>query len=446
MLTRTARLLAAVPAAILLTAASAAPSAAPADTAYRDLETFMSVYERVKNNYVQDVDDHTLIKGAIDGMLNALDPHSSYAEEADYVDLTTLSNGNYAGIGVITTVEDGAMKVVSTNEDTPAWRAGIKSGDFITRVDGKLVYGLSLDEGIEKLRGAPGSKVELSIFRPGRPKPLKLTMVREMIDVKPVKWEVKDKVGIVNLNRFTGNSAVEVGSALAAIDRETKGGAIGYVLDLRSNGGGVLEQAVEIADLFLNSGEIVSQRGRDAGEARHYYAKPGDVTNGRPVLVLVDAGTASASEIVAGALQEHRRALVVGERSFGKGSVQSIYNLGPKQALRLTTELYYLPSGRSVQAGGIEPDIVIPQLSDEDYRSRPEVREADLRRHLIAEGAEDVQLYEDDDGKDPRFSYTAAELKKLGIKDFQLEYSVNTLKRIETAGLADPPAAAPSRV
>ena len=260
----------------------------------------MSIYERVKNNYVQDVDDHTLIKGAIDGMLNALDPHSSYAEEGDFDELSTLSNGNYAGIGVLTTVEDGAMKVVSTTEDTPAWRAGIKSGDFITRVDGKLVYGLSLDEGTERLRGTSGSRVELSVFRPGRAKPLKLTLVRDIIDVKPVKWEVKDGVGIVNLNRFTGNSAIEVGSALAAIERQTKGQAIGYVLDLRSNGGGVLEQAVEIADLFLNSGEIVSQRGRDTDDARHYYARPGDVTNGRPVLVLVDAGTASASEIVAG--------------------------------------------------------------------------------------------------------------------------------------------------
>ena len=433
----------ALPAALLLgTVIPAVAYAAP--TSYDDLETFMSVYERVKNNYVKEVDDHTLLKGAIDGMLNALDPHSSYAEQSDFEDLNTISTGNYGGIGVISTVEDGAMKVVSVTEDTPAWKAGIKSGDYITRVDGKLVYGLGLDEGIEKLRGAPGSPVKLSIFRRGRPKPIDLTVIRERIDVKPVKWEVKDGVGIVNLNRFTGNSGDEVAQALSEIDKKTQGKAIGYVLDLRSNGGGVLQQAVEIADLFLNGGEIVSQRGRDASLAQHYYAKPGDVTKGRPVLVLVDAGTASASEIVAGALQEHRRALVVGERSFGKGSVQSIYSLGPKQALRLTTELYYLPSGRSVQAGGIEPDIVIPQLSDEDYRDRPEVREADLRRHLIAEGADDEKLFEDDDDKDPRFAMTAAELLKRGIKDFQLDYSVNILKRTETA-LKSSPAGQPSQ-
>ena len=426
------RLTAALPAALLLSAALTGPALA-APTRFDELETFMGIYERIKNDYVTEVDDHTLIKGAIDGMLNALDPHSSYAEQADFEDLNTISTGNYGGIGVLTTVEDGAMKVISTSEDTPAWKAGIKSGDYITRVDGKLVYGLSLDEGNERLRGTPGSPVKLSIFRRGRPKPIDMTIVRAVIDVKPVKWEVKDGVGIVNLNRFTGNSGGEVAEALAAIDKQTKGQTIGYVLDLRSNGGGVLQQAVDIADLFLNRGEIVSQRGRETGLAQHYYAKPGDVTNGRPLLVLVDAGSASASEIVAGALQEHRRALVVGERSFGKGSVQSIYPLGSKRALRLTTELYYLPSGRSVQAGGIEPDIVIPQLSDEDYRDRPEVREADLRRHLIAEGADDEKLYEDDDAKDPRFAATAAELLKRGIKDFQLDYSVNTLKRIETA-------------
>ncbi len=386
------RLTAALPAALLLSAALTGPALA-APTRFDELETFMSIYERIKNDYVTEVDDHTLIKGAIDGMLNALDPHSSYAEQADFEDLNTISTGNYGGIGVLTTVEDGAMKVISTSEDTPAWKAGIKSGDYITRVDGKLVYGLSLDEGNERLRGTPGSPVKLSIFRRGRPKPIDMTIVRAVIDVKPVKWEVKDGVGIVNLNRFTGNSGGEVAEALAAIDKQTKGQTIGYVLDLRSNGGGVLQQAVDIADLFLNRGEIVSQRGRETGLAQHYYAKPGDVTNGRPLLVLVDAGSASASEIVAGALQEHRRALVVGERSFGKGSVQSIYPLGSKRALRLTTELYYLPSGRSVQAGGIEPDIVIPQLSDEDYRDRPEVREADLRRHLIAEGADDEKLY-----------------------------------------------------
>ena len=416
--------------------AMAAPSAAQAQGSqpnYEELEKFMEVYGRIKANYVRQVTDKELVKGAIDGMLNALDPHSSYAETSDYDDLEVISTGNYGGLGLVSTVENGVVRVVSATEDAPAWKAGIKSGDYITRIGGDLAYGLTLEQAVDKMRGPAGTKVDLKVVRPGLDKPFTVTVTRAVITASPVKWEVKDRVGIINLNRFTGTSGDQVHHALSEIDKATAGKTIGYVLDLRSNGGGVLDEAVAVADLFLERGEIVSQRGKSPDSIQRFYAKPGDVTGGKPVIVLVDAGSASASEIVAGAIQEHRRGLVLGERSFGKGSVQSIYQLGARRALRLTTDLYYLPSGRSVQEGGIIPDIVVPQLSDPDYATRDQVRETDLRQHLIAEGVDDLALLEEDSAADPRFAASAADLAKLGIKDFQLDYSVKTLKRTESA-------------
>ena len=414
-----------------------ASSIAAADVAnYEELEKFMSVYERVKANYVEAVDDKTLIKGAIDGMLAALDPHSSYVEESDFQTLRTTTDGNYGGLGISVSIEDGAVKVISPTEDTPAWRAGIKAGDYITHINGELLYGQSLDEAVEKMRGAPGTPVKLTIVRPGRDKPLDVAMVRERIELRPVKWEIKDGVGVVNINTFSGNVADQTKAALLAIDKATGGKPLGYIVDLRSNPGGLLDQAVEVSDAFLETGEIVSQRGRAKNDIERYYARPGDMAHGLPVIVLVDAGSASASEIVAGALQDHRRALVMGETSFGKGSVQTVVQTGPQAALRLTTARYYTPSGRSVQAGGITPDIAVPQLSDPDYKDRPRVREADLRRHLISEAKADDKLLEQDERPDPRFSMTAAELEKKGIEDFQLDYAVKTLKRLAPRGQA----------
>jgi carboxyl-terminal processing protease len=408
-----------------------ASSFAAADTAnYQELEKFMSVYERVKANYVDQVDDHTLIKGAIDGMLNALDPHSSYVEASDFDTLRTTTDGNYGGLGITVSTEDGAVKVVTPTEDTPAWRAGIKAGDYITHINGELVYGLTLDEAVEKMRGAPGTPIKITIVRPGRDKPFDVAMVRERIELRPVKWEIKDGIGIININTFSGNVADQTKSALLSIDKATGGKPLGYVVDLRSNPGGLLDQAVDVSDAFLESGEIVSQRGRDKNDIERYYARPGDMAHGLPVIVLVDAGTASASEIVAGALQDHRRALVMGEKSFGKGSVQTVVQTGPQSALRLTTARYYTPSGRSVQAGGIEPDIAVPQISDPDYKDRPRIREADLRRHLLAQAKVEDKLLENDDTPDPRFAMTPAALEKQGIKDFQLDYAIKTLKRL----------------
>jgi carboxyl-terminal processing protease len=411
-------------------------SLAAADSAnYQELETFMSVYERVKSQYVDQVDDHTLIKGAIDGMLASLDPHSSFVEATDFDVLKATTDGNYGGLGITVGVEDGAVKVVSPMEDTPAWRAGIKSGDYITHINGELLYGLTLDEAVEKMKGPPGTNVKLSIVRPGRDKPFDVSVVRERIELRPVKWEIKDGIGIVNINSFAGNTGDATKAALLAIDKATGGKPLGYVVDLRSNPGGLLDQAIDVSDAFLERGEIVSQRGRAKDDIERYYATPGDMAHGLPVVVLIDPGSASAAEIVAGALQDHHRALVMGERSFGKGSVQTVQIMGPKSALRLTTARYYTPSGRSVQAGGIDPDITVPQLTDPDFKDRKVVREADLRRHLLGQAKVDDKLLEEDDfSKDPRFNFTAAELEKKGVKDFQLDYALRTLKRLGTRG------------
>src|SRR4028119_312942 len=270
-------------------------SMAAADTAnYEELETFMSVYERVKANYVEPVDDHTLIKGAIDGMLAALDPHSSYVEASDFQTLRSTTDGNYGGLGITVSTEDGAVKVIAPTEDTPAWRAGIKAGDYITHINGELLYGVTLDEAVEKMRGAPGTGIKLTIVRPGRDKPFDVSIVREQIQLRPVKWEIKDGIGIININTFAANTGDATKAALVAIDKATGGKPLGYVVDLRSNPGGLLDQAIEVSDAFLNQGEIVSQRGRNNADIERHYAKPGDMAHGLPVIILIDAGSASA--------------------------------------------------------------------------------------------------------------------------------------------------------
>jgi carboxyl-terminal processing protease len=421
--------LALVGALALVPVTTATVAAADANT-YKELETFMGVFERVRANYVDKVDDHTLIKGAIDGMLASLDPHSSYLEASDFQQLRTTTEGNYGGLGLSVTQEDGTVKVIAPTEDTPADRAGIKAGDYITHLDGELLYGLDLDAAVEKMRGAPGTPIKITIVRPGRDKPFDVVVTRERIELRPVKWELKDGVGVLNINTFSANVGEQVAAAMTAMDKASGGKPMGYVVDLRSNPGGLLDQAVTVSDAFLDRGEIVSERGRARDDIERFHARPGDLAGGRPIIVLLDAGSASAAEIVAGALQDHRRAIVMGERSFGKGSVQTVIQLDEASALRLTTARYYTPSGRSVQAGGIEPDILVPQLSDPDFKSRPTIREADLRRHLISQNKVDDKLLEKDETVDPRFTATAAELEKKGVKDFQLDYAVKTLRRM----------------
>ena len=429
--------LALVGALALIPTATSGLAAADTDT-YKELETFMSVFQRVRSQYVDKVDDHVLIKGAIDGMLAALDPHSAYAEGADYQQTKATTDGNYGGLGITVSTEDGAVKIVAPTEDTPAWRAGLKAGDYITHLDGVLLYGSTLDEAVEKMRGDAGTKIKLTIVRPGRDKPFDVSLVREKIQLRPVKWEIRDQIGYININGFSAQTGAATESALKSIDAATGGRPLGYVVDLRSNPGGLLDQAVSVSDAFLDHGEIVSERGREKTDIDRFYAHPGDLAHGLPVIVLVDAGTASAAEIVAGALQDQRRAIVMGERSFGKGSVQSLFFLDRARtsAVKITTARYYTPLGRSVQEGGIFPDIRVPQLSDPDARRRAEmsVRESDLRRHLVNEAGLDDKKLETDRQDDPRFRMTPDEIKAKGIKDYQLFYAVQTVHRTAAAG------------
>jgi carboxyl-terminal processing protease len=428
--------------AVALIPAATASLAQVDVNAYREIDQFVSVLERVKAEYVDQVDDATLIRGAIDGMLNSLDPHSSYLDEAGFRGLMTTTEGNYGGLGLTVTMEDGAVKVIAATRDTPADRAGVKTGDFITHIDGRLFYGGTLDEAVERMRGAPGTNVRLTIVRPGRERPFDVTITRAIIDIPAVRSEVRDRVGILTVTTFNRNTTEAAQRAMADIERQLGGPPLGYIIDLRSNPGGLLDQAVSLSDLFLERGEVVSQRGRRRTDIERYYARPGDAANGAPIIVLVDAGTASAAEIVAAALQDHRRAIVMGERTFGKGSVQTLIPLGRgTTALRLTTARYYTPSGRSVQEGGIAPDIEVPQLSDPDYRSRTRVRESDLRRHLVNEAGVQDDVIQDDGRPDPRFAASADELRQRGIEDYQLHYALQTISRLgrmQTAGTPRP--------
>ena len=395
----------------------------------------LAVYQRIKANYVEQVDDEVLINGAIDGMLASLDPHSSYLDGSDLQRLETMIDGNYSGLGLSVVDDDGAVKVISPFRGSPADKAGIKAGDYITHLDGELIYGLDLDEAVQRMRGKAGTGIHLTVFRPGRDEPLEVDVVRGVIELEPVTWELEDgNIGHIMVNEFSRDVGADVFAAWKDLQRQASGTLNGLVLDMRSNPGGSLDEAVALSDLFLTKGQIVSQRGRTKGETITYDAETmfrGDIANGLPIVVLIDAGSASASEIVAGALQDHRRAVIMGERSFGKGSVQSLLPLGREAALKLTTARYYTPSGHSVQEGGIKPDIIVPQLSDPDLakRARFQMRESDLRGHLVNElGLNDDELL-NDLREDPRFQVTAEELETRGIEDFQLNYALETLRR-----------------
>ncbi len=425
--------------ALALTAAAKVAAPAATDT-YQDVGTLMSVFETVRANYVDKVDDKTLLDGAINGMLASLDPHSGYLDKSEYQQIRNLTDGEYGGLGLSVSMEDGAVKVIAPTDGTPAARAGIKAGDYITHLNGELIYGVTLNEAVEKMRGAAGTTIKITIVRQGAKKPIDFTLKREIIAIKPVKFETKGSVGVIRISSFSKNTGVDTVAALKAIEAKLGPKLTGFILDLRSNPGGVLDEAVDVSAAFLKRGEVVSQRGRDAHDIRRFNApeRDRDDAMGKPVIVLIDEGSASAAEIVAGALQDHRRALVIGERSFGKGSVQSVIPLTPETGLRLTVARYYTPSSRSVQTAGIEPDIVLPQLSDADRGDRPRVHESDLRRHLINEVKLDARAIEDDGKADPRFEgVTAATLKKAGVEDYQMDYAVKTLARLA------PPAAAP---
>lgn len=365
---------------------------------YQQLNLFGDVFERVRAQYVDEVTDKQLIESAINGMLIALDPHSSYMNAEDFSDMNVQTRGEFGGLGIEVTMESGIVKVVSPIDDTPAFRAGIKAGDYITHLDGKPVVGLTLEEAVDTMRGKVGTPIKLTIRREGVNEPLLLDIIRDVIQISPVKHEIfNGNVGYLRITTFNANVESDLKKAIDDIVKKTNGGVQGYVLDLRNNPGGLLEQAISASDLFLDKGEIVSTRGRHDVDTKRDNATAGDIINGLPLVVLINGGSASASEIVAGALQDHHRAVLMGTKSFGKGSVQTVIPLPGDGAMRLTTARYYTPSGRSIQAKGIEPDIKVDLAKVEIINTEGYgYEEADLKGALVnpQEGKKDEKAVE----------------------------------------------------
>ena len=370
---------------IALGVVSAAHGANDSNT-YRKLSLFSDAFERVRANYVRPVQDGDLIDNAIQGMVSSLDPHSSYMDTKAYGDMQVTTRGQFGGVGIEVTQEDGLIKVISPIDGTPAARAGIKSGDRIAGIDGSSIQGLPLNDAIDKMRGPAGSKITLTILREGEKKPFDVTLVRAIVSVDAASYRREGDIGYIRMPGFNERTADGLEKAVRDLKKQIGPGIKGYVLDLRNNPGGLLDQAIQVSDDFLGAGEIVSTRGRHPEDTQRYDAKGGDVTDGKPVVVLINGGTASASEIVSGALQDHKRATVIGLTSFGKGSVQTIIPLGDgRGALRLTTARYYTPSGHSIQAQGIVPDILVAQGDEASVPKLARPSEADLRGHLTGE-------------------------------------------------------------
>ncbi len=346
---------------------------------YRQLDLFGEVFERIRSDYVEEVSDEQLIEAAINGMLSSLDPHSSYMNAKSFRDMQVQVRGEFGGLGLEVTMENGLVKVVSPIDDTPAAKAGLKPGDLITAIDGQPVLGLSLNDAVEHMRGPVNSDIKLTIKREGRD-PFDVTLTRAVIKIQSVKSQLEGgDIGYIRITSFNEQADNGVKTAIKALKQQSGDKLIGIVLDLRNNPGGLLDQAIAVAGDFLDKGEIVSTRGRRSEDAARYFAQSGDLTGGMPMVVLINGGSASASEIVAGALQDHHRAVLLGTRSFGKGSVQTIIQLPGHGAMRLTTALYYTPSGRSIQGKGIEPDITVEPAKIEKLAVAENVHEADLR-------------------------------------------------------------------
>lgn len=398
-------------------AEKAAKSAEEADT-YELLNLFGEVMERAKTSYVEEVDDKKLIESAINGMLVSLDPHSSYLDAQSYKYMNEQTKGKFGGLGIEVTMENGVVKIVSPIDDTPAAKAGLKPGDYITNIDGEQVIGMSLNDAVDKMRGKVGSKVKLTIRRVGE-KPFEVTLKREEVKIQSVKNDIKSgDVAYIRITSFSGDTDKMVEKAIKQAKKELKGNIKGVVLDVRNNPGGLLDQAVNISDLFLDKGEIVSTRSRNEEDTVRYTAKEGDITDGLPIVVMINDGSASASEILAGALQDHKRAIILGEKSFGKGSVQTVVPLGKYGAMRLTTARYYTPSGRSIQATGIIPDVEVHPAKVEEYINNYGLSEAEYRNALKNEATgEDKKTENNTKDEDWR-------------KDYQLSRAVDLVKAL----------------
>ena len=401
---------------------------------YENLDLFGDIFERIRSSYVEEIDEEKLIESAISGMLTSLDPHSSYMAPEDFSTMQVQTRGEFGGLGIEVTQENGFIKVVSPIDDTPADNAGIEAGDFITKVDGESTLGKTLDEAVDKMRGPVGSEIIITVVREGVDEPFDVSIIRDTIEIKAVKARSEGKTVVLRVSSFTSKTYPNLKESLQK-EINAAGGLEyinGVVVDLRNNPGGLLTQAIRVSDAFLESGEIVSTRGRGARDAERYNATPGDLTNGKPIVVLINGGSASASEIVAGALQDHHRAIVVGTKSFGKGSVQTIIPLSSDgAAMRLTTARYYTPSGRSIQSLGVSPDILVEQRirSDEDPDEARNFQrfEADLENSLSNDSlTDDERKFLEDERKKQE------ETAKMRNDDYQLSYALDVLKGLAT--------------
>jgi carboxyl-terminal processing protease len=401
---------------------------------YENLDLFGDIFERIRSSYVEEIDEEKLIESAISGMLTSLDPHSSYMAPEDFSTMQVQTRGEFGGLGIEVTQENGFIKVVSPIDDTPADNAGIEAGDFITKVDGESTLGKTLDEAVDKMRGPVGSEIIITVVREGVDEPFDVSIIRDTIEIKAVKARSEGKTVVLRVSSFTSKTYPNLKESLEK-EINAAGGLEyinGVVVDLRNNPGGLLNQAIRVSDAFLESGEIVSTRGRGARDAERYNATPGDLTNGKPIVVLINGGSASASEIVAGALQDHHRAIIVGTKSFGKGSVQTIIPLSSDgAAMRLTTARYYTPSGRSIQSLGVSPDILVEQRirSDEgpDKARNFQRFEADLENSLSNDSlTDDERKFLEDERKKQE------ETAKMRNDDYQLSYALDVLKGLAT--------------
>lgn len=396
------------------------PEAADHSETYRQLDLFGDVFERVRAQYVEETADKELIENAINGMLTALDPHSSYLDDEKFEDMQVSTRGEFGGLGIEVTMENGAVKVVSPIDDTPAARAGVQAGDYIVQIDDEPVMGLGLSEAVDKMRGKVGTEIDLVISREGEDAPIELTLVRDIIKIQSVRHRVEGNSGYIRITTFNQNAESGVKKAIQEIKAELGNKLNGYVLDLRNNPGGLLDQAIAVSDVFLDKGEIVSTRGRHDDDTKRDNATPGDLAEGLPIVVLINGGSASASEIVSGALQDHRRAILLGTQSFGKGSVQTVIPLPGHGAMRLTTARYYTPSGRSIQAKGIEPDIIVEPAKIETYDIK-RLREANLK------GALDRKPEDKKDTKAKKDKTENKDAEEDEIQDYQLMRALDLL-------------------
>ncbi len=390
----------------------------------KEIRTFAEVFARVKKDYVEVIDDRSLLENAIRGMLEGLDPHSTYLDQEAYLDLQEGTSGEFGGLGIEVGMENGFIKVISPIDDTPAERAGVKAGDLIIRLDEMPIKGLSLSDAVNRMRGKPGTDIMLTIMRDGEQKPLKLTITRDIIKVKSVRYRTLEPgLGYLRISNFQTHTARDVKTNLKQLIRENDNRLQGLVLDLRNNPGGILSAAVAIADLFLEKGLIVYTEGRVRDSKLKFNAKPTDILNGAPMVVLVNAGSASASEIVAGALQDHKRAIIMGQKTFGKGSVQTILPISNEAALKLTTARYFTPSGRSIQAAGIAPDIDLDQVKIEKIEETNVIKEQNLNRHLEGTAEREAAGQATDEA-----DKEASKEESLATRDYALYEALNLLK------------------